>query len=193
MKQYLSKPAPELRTARLSLRPITKQDTGAFFNIFSDVETLRYWSDVPISQLSEAESLIQKELEWSGSGKSITWGIALPESDLLIGKFTLFQFSEQNRRAEVGYVLDRRYWRMGYTSEVMECVLNFAFDSLQLHRLEADTDPENTASLALLEKFGFQREGMFRDRWNMNGQWLDSVMLGLLRPDYRKLPGATGP
>ena len=187
MKRYLGKPAPTLRTDRLVLRPITTRDTGAFFDIFSDFETLRFWSNPPISELSEAEALIQEELEWSGSGKSITWGMALPESDYLIGKFTLFQFHEQNRRAEVGYILDRRHWRMGYMSEAMDSVLHFAFDTLQLHRLEADTDPENLASLALLEKFGFQREGLFRDRWYMDSRWLDSVMLGLLRPDFKKL------
>ena len=64
----------------------------------------------------------------------------------------------------------------------MECMLDFAFNELDLHRLEADSDPDNQASLALLEKFGFQREGLFRERWWIDGRWCDSVMLGLIRP-----------
>ena len=64
-------------------------------------------------------------------------------------------------------------------------VLDYAFNVLELHRLEADTDPENAASLALLEKFGFRREGLFRERWYINGKWLDSVMLGLLKQDHQ--------
>jgi len=175
---------PRLETTNLCLRPIGAQDCQAFFDIFSDAETLRYWSDSPISEYSEAEALLKKELDWSSSGKCINWGIALPGVNTLIGKFTLFQYSEQNRHAEVGYVLDRRYWGRGLMTEVMACVLDYAFDELRLHRLEADTDPDNVASLALLEKFGFQREGFFRERWYIREKWLHSVMLGLLRQDY---------
>jgi ribosomal-protein-alanine N-acetyltransferase len=179
-----SKTFPDLSTERLRLRSINLADVDAFFDIHSDAETLRYWSGAPISKRSEAESLVRKEMEWSVSGQAINWGIALPETNQLIGKFTLFQYSEQNRRAEVGYLLNRDYWGRGYMSEVMECALSYAFDVLNLRRLEADTDPENTASLALLEKFSFKREGYFRKRWLVCDKWLDSVMLGLLKEDY---------
>lgn len=178
---------PELHTARLRLRPIDSGDSQAFFDIFSDAETLRYWSGVPVTEHKEAEALLQRELDWSSTGQCINWGIALPGLNTLVGKFTLFHYDEQNRRAEVGYILDRRYWGQGYMSEVVRCVLDYAFDVIKLHRLEADSDPANIASLALLEKVGFQREGLFRERWNVNGQWLNSTMLGLLRDDYLKL------
>ena len=65
-------------------------------------------------------------------------------------------------------------------------MLAHAFDEMKLHRLAADTDPDNLPSLALLETFGFSREGLFRDRWWVHGKWHDSVMLGLLEEDYRK-------
>ena len=175
----------EFETGRLLLRPLAVADADAFFEIFSDPQTMRYWSGSPIHKRQEAVSLLERELELSDSGICVTWGIALPETDQVIGKYTLFQFSEQNRRAEVGYILARRHWGRGYMSEVMRCVLDYAFNSLDLHRLEADTDPANEGSLALLEKFGFLREGLFRQRWYVNGKWLDSVMLGLLREDYR--------
>jgi len=70
-------------------------------------------------------------------------------------------------------------------TEAMSCVLAYAFDELKLRRVEADTDPENIPSLALLEKFGFLREGLFRDRWLVHGKWHNSVMLGCLAKDYR--------
>ena len=185
MQKIPTKTAPELQTARLRLRPLSVTDSAAFLDIFSDVETLQYWSGEPISDHSEAESLIRRDLEFSGDGTCINWGVALPDSNRLIGKFVLFQFSEQNRRAEVGFILDRRHWGLGYMSEVMECMLDYAFDALELHRLEADTDPDNAASLAILEKYGFQREGLFRQRWYVGGKWLDSVMLGLLKADFK--------
>ena len=68
-------------------------------------------------------------------------------------------------------------------TQALGAVIEFAFSTLRLHRIEADVDPGNTASLALLEKLGFQREGLFRERWRVHGQWQDSVMLGLIRED----------
>ena len=64
--------------------------------------------------------------------------------------------------------------------QALEAVIAFAFDTLKLHRIEADTDTENAGSLALLEKLGFKREGLFRERWFVYDRWDDSVMLGLL-------------
>jgi RimJ/RimL family protein N-acetyltransferase len=175
---------PERQTARLLLRSIGSQDRDAFFDIFSDPETVQYWVGAPITAMSEAAALVERDLGLTASRTCINWGIVLPESNRLIGKFTLFAYSRQNRRAEVGYILDRRYWGKGLMSEVMTEALDYAFGSLALHRLEADTDPANAASLALLEKFGFKREGFFRERWLVAGKWLDSAMLGLLAEDY---------
>jgi len=84
----------------------------------------------------------------------------------------------------VGYILNRKYWGKGLMTEALTCLLNHAFDTLDLHRLEADTDPDNSASLAVLEKLGFQREGYFRERWFVHGKWHDSVMLGLIRSEF---------
>ena len=182
----VTKKPGEMRTERLLLRPLEMSDSGAFLDIFSDAETLLYWSREPISSIAEAESLVQQDIEWSASDDCICLGVALADSNLLIGKITLFQLSEQNRRAEIGYVLDRRQWDKGYMTEALGWLLTHAFDEMKLHRLEADTDPDNLPSLALLEKFGFSREGLFRDRWWVHGKWHDSVMLGLLEEDYRK-------
>lgn len=176
---------PELRTPRLLLRPVASSDSPAFFDIYSDAETLRFWSREPVTSLGETEALVRKDIEASTAGECICWGVAQPDSNLLVGKVILFQFNEQNRRAELGYILDRRHWGKGYMSEAMAAVLVHAFETLGLHRLEADTDPDNAPSLALLEKFGFQREGLFRHRWLVHGRWHDSVMLGLLAEDFR--------
>jgi RimJ/RimL family protein N-acetyltransferase len=63
--------------------------------------------------------------------------------------------------------------------------MRHAFETLDLHRLEADVDPENTASLRVLERNGFRREGHLRERYTQDGRWHDAVLLGLLRREWR--------
>jgi RimJ/RimL family protein N-acetyltransferase len=182
----VARKANKMQTERLLLRPLEMSDSSAFLGIFSDARTMQYWSKQPISSMAEAESLIKQDIEWSELDNCICLGVALSDSNLVVGKITLFQLDKQNRRAEIGYVMDRRQWGKGYMTEAMEWLLDYAFEVLKLHRLEADTDPDNIPSLALLERFGFTREGLFRDRWRVHGKWHDSVMLGLLEEDYRK-------
>ncbi|MEJ2385040.1 MAG: GNAT family N-acetyltransferase [Xanthomonadales bacterium] len=177
-------PFRSLESPRLKLRPLAPGDAGAYLDIFSEPEAMLYWTGAPIRSIDEARDLLDRDLEWVKAGDALCWGAALPESDRLIGKVSLYLFSRQNRRAEIGYILDRRYWNRGLMSEALAAVLDFAFDHLELHRIEADVDPDHAASLALLSKFGFRREGLLRERWRVHGAWHDTVMLGLLAGDY---------
>lgn len=68
-------------------------------------------------------------------------------------------------------------------SEVVAELRRFAFENLKLHRIEADVDPRNEASLCLLEKHGFQREGLLRERWFVGDEVNDTVFMGLLAAD----------
>ena len=86
---------------------------------------------------------------------------------------------------QIGYGLNRQFWGKGYGTELLGAMIEAAFDSYQFHRLEADIDPDNAASLALLRKFGFRQEGRFQERWRMGGEWRDSVMMALLAPAWR--------
>ena len=175
-----------LETDRLVLRPITHRDDEAFLRIFSNPETMKYWSREPLTSLEEAAKMVQEEIDWGQSGKCLNWGVALRGSDELIGKVNLFDYDAKHRRAEIGYAFDPRHWGKGLATEAMRPVLDHAFGVLRFHRVEADTDPGNLASIAVLEKFGFRREGYSRDRFLVHGAWQDSVVLGLLETDYRE-------
>jgi [ribosomal protein S5]-alanine N-acetyltransferase len=63
-------------------------------------------------------------------------------------------------------------------------VLSYAFDVLQLERIEADIDPRNTASCRLVERLGFKQEGLLRNRWRVNGEICDSAYYGLLKNEF---------
>jgi RimJ/RimL family protein N-acetyltransferase len=112
------------------------------------------------------------------------------ETGRVFGTCTLFSVSVDHRRAEIGFAVAREDWGRGLASEAVEILLGFAFSILGLHRVEADTDPQNVRSLLLLERQGFKREGYARERWHHLGRVHDAVLLGLLA---REWAGATRP
>ncbi len=185
MQAIQARPVPVLETERLRLRPLSRTDAQAMLNIHGDEETVRYWGHDQISTLHEAEELINKNLDWLQEGRCIFWAVDDKAGMRMVGTCTLFHIDEQNRRAEVGYILNRSNWGQGMGSELLHRLISHAFEDMDLHRLEADTDPRNQASLALLTKFGFQREGELRQRWMVHGSWHDSTLLGLLRDEYQ--------
>lgn len=174
-----------LHTPDLRLRPSNQTDVEGMFNMLSDPQSMKYWSDKPIEDLDAAVEMLNKDLESDAQGNSMCWAITLHGHDKMIGKCILFQFDKSNRRAEIGYILNRRYWRQGLMYQALTAVIDFAFNTLDLHRIEADVDTENTGSLGILEKLGFTREGLFRERWLVYDEWQDSVMFGLLKHEWQ--------
>jgi RimJ/RimL family protein N-acetyltransferase len=116
------------------------------------------------------------------------WGIVRHEDGLVIGTCTLFHIDESNRRAEIGYALGRAHWGKGYMREALSALLEYAFRTLGLHRIEADVDPRNEASIRLLERLGFQKEGYLRERWLVDGATHDTLFFGLLRKEWVSCP-----
>ena len=113
------------------------------------------------------------------------WGVTLAGDDLVIGTCTLAHLDFSNRRAEIGYSLNRDYWGRGVMTAALSALLGHAFDGLGLHRIEADVDPRNAASIRLLERLGFRSEGLLRERWFVGGEVQDSAIYGLLAPEWR--------
>jgi RimJ/RimL family protein N-acetyltransferase len=182
----MSDPIPSriIDTKRTRLRPLRIEDSAAMFELYADPEAMKYWSNQPVSDLAGAEKLVQDDIDWVAGGNAVLWAITEHGSDKALGKCVLFQFSKENGRAEIGYALNRSHWGQGLMTEIASAVIDYAFNELDLHRIEADSDTENEGSIGLLEKLGFQHEGMFRQRWRVYGEWQDSAMLGLLKPDW---------
>ena len=182
----------QLRTDRLDLRPLRPEDAESLFRIYSDPEFTRYWSTAPWTSLSQATALIEKDLRELAADEALRLGIFLREQNRLIGTCSLFHVSAQCRRAEVGYGIAPAYWRQGYMFEAVSALLDFAFGTLAMNRLEADIDPRNTASARSLEKLGFRREGLLPERWIVDGEVSDSALYGLLARDWKAGRGASG-
>lgn len=175
---------PTINTPRLSLRWISEDDVDAFYAIYSNPEVMRYWSTPPVPNRDAASKLISEIHEGFKRRELLKWGIALRTDNTLIGSVTLFHPEFTHRRAEIGYALGRTHWGNGYMQETLKAVLVYAFEVLGFHRIEADVDPRNAASIRTLERLGFQREGYLRERWQVNGEIQDAFFYGLLRPDW---------
>lgn len=175
---------PTINTDRLSLRWISGDDVDAFYTIYSNPEVMRYWSTPPLADRAAASKLVNEIHEGFKRRELLKWGIALRTDDTLIGSVTLFHPDFTHRRAEIGYALGRAHWGKGYMQETLKAVLRYAFEVLHFHRIEADVDPRNAASIRTLERLGFQREGYLRERWQVNGEIQDALFYGLLRPDW---------
>ena len=184
---------PRLGSARLVLDAVGPEDAEALYAIFRDEQAMRYWSTTAWPDARPARVLIERAEQGFARGEAVRWAIRVRGAPRLIGTATLYALSTQNRRAELGYILEREHWGRGTMREALGAILDWAFGPFGLHRVEADTDPRNEASVRLLERLGFVREGMLRERWIVGGEVCDSLMLGLLARDWRAEPGAPSP
>ncbi len=174
---------PELVSERLRLRAYLDSDTTAVFALYSDPRVTRYWSHPAWTERRQAEDYVaaRKALELPAV---YAWAVADRHSDELVGTTTLFSLNGPQRRAEIGYSLLSAHQGKGYASEALRLAIGHAFDILGLERIEADIDPRNLASCRLVEKLGFRREGLLRQRWRVNGETCDSALYGLLRAEF---------
>jgi RimJ/RimL family protein N-acetyltransferase len=175
----------DLPTDRLRLRFLSETDLQAIYDIFSHPEVMRYWSYPPWTDPSQAEQWLLGVQEDYQSGTALQLGIERRTVPALVGTCTLFQFHAASRRAEIGYALGRPFWGVGYMHEALQALLGYAFQTLELNRLEADIDPRNRASAKTLERLGFQKEGHLRERWIVNEEVCDTDLYGLLRRDWQ--------
>ncbi|MBM7785629.1 GNAT family N-acetyltransferase [Tenggerimyces flavus] len=174
---------PTLRTERLVLRELRGSDAEDLFAVRSDPYVQRY-NSVPHTDVSESAEMIERLTELFAKHEWIHWGVALRENDKLIGLYSL-GWNEGHRRAEIGYDLNRAYWGKRLASEALGAMLAFAFDVLEVNRLEAQTIADNHESTRLLRKFGFQLEGVRRGySLEEDGEFHGGAIYGLLRSEY---------
>ncbi|MGH8129508.1 MAG: GNAT family N-acetyltransferase [Steroidobacteraceae bacterium] len=181
---------PTLDAPRVQLRWLAEPDVNALFAVFSDRTMMRYWSTPAMTARDEAEAYLARIHNGFRNKSLFQWGLERKEDGQVVGICTLFHIDSDNGRAELGYGLGSEYWGKGYMMEALTALINFAFTTLELRRLEADVDPRNENSLRILGKLGFQREGLLRERWNVGSEIQDTAFLGLLAKDWRDGTGA---
>jgi len=179
----VSLPTPELHTDRLVVRPFTPADAEPLFALQSDVAALQYWDSPPWTDPDTVIRFLDgcNRMAHEGSGARVA--VERREDGAFIGWCTFNSWNPDFRSASIGFCFTRASWGHGYATEAAAALLDWAFTTLDLNRVQAETDTRNLASARVLEKLGFQREGTLREDCIVDGVVSDSWVYGLLRRD----------
>lgn len=182
---------PTLDTARLRLRPVAGADAEALYAMHSNAHVLRYWDSPPWPDRARAARFLAVSRTMAEEGTGVRLVIT-DTGGAFLGWCSLTRWNPDHRSAAMGYCLDEHAWGRGYATEAAHAVLDWAFATLDLNRVQAETDTRNAGSIRVLEKLGFVREGTLREDCVVNGDVSDSHVYGLLRREWSPAVTAAG-
>ena len=176
-------PFPVLKTERLLLRCITPLDADAFFHLRSDQRIMKWLDREPLKSPEEATVFInEKILESLYKNEGILWVIALKsDPGKMIGSTGFWRIDKEHYRTEIGYMLDASFWKRGITKEAVQKTVAWLFENTAIHSIEANINPENEPSAALLRSVGFVQEAHFKENYYFNGVFKDSIIYSLVK------------
>lgn len=180
---------PTIQGDGVQLRAIVRGDVEAIYRLFSDPDVTRHMSLARLHTLTDAERFLASIQEHFRNHSLYQWGISEPGAPLT-GTVTFAGLDADNRRAEIGFALLPEARGRGLMTRAVSAALDFGFAQMNLHRVEANVDPDNEPSIRLLQRLGFRREGLLRERWLVAGEARDAVLFGLLAPEWAERAAA---
>ena len=155
MSKLTFQPFPNIQSIRISLCEYSESDIATIFELRSHPEVIKYIKRPAYISIDEAIAFYDKNKKGVETNTWISWKICVQKSSQMIGSICLWNFSENQKTAEIGYDLLPQYHGIGIMSEAMKLVLNYGFTHLNLENILAYTDKRNDASKALLKKHQF--------------------------------------
>ena len=181
---------PTLNTERLRLRPFTEADGDALFALMTDAEVLRYWDSPPWKDRGSVERFMAGNVRAAEEGTGARVAVEFRSDGAFLGWCTFNSWDPDFRSACLGFCFTRDSWGQGYATEAARALLQWAYSTLDLNRVQAECDTRNPASARVLEKLGFRLEGTLREDCIVDGIVSDSWVYGLTRRDWQ-LHGAS--
>lgn len=175
-----------LQTDRIYLREMRKEDAnGDYYHWLNDPEVYMYLETrfVPWSRAKLREYIESLD----GNKNEIMFAICLLEDDRHIGNIKLGPINQTHKFGEIGLLIgEKSEWGKGYAAEAIGLICKFAFEILNLNKLQAGCYEDNIGSAKAFLKNGFLEEGRYRKQWFLNNRYQDSIRMGLLRENYYK-------
>jgi [ribosomal protein S5]-alanine N-acetyltransferase len=176
---------PVLETDRLIFRQFHKNDAAQLFKIRSNPQVMEFMDAIVLKSEADAKVLLKSFHAEFKIKKGITWAIVEKQTNQLIGSFGFWKLFKNHCRAEIGYSLLPEYWGKGLMAETFKALIEFGFNQMQVHSIEANVNPENQKSKQLLERVGFRKEAHFRENFLYKEKFLDSAIYCLVETDVR--------
>lgn len=174
-------PFPELKTRRLLLRRITMDDAEDLLFLRSDEAVMKYINKEPTTSIEDVKGFIQRINGDIDSNYVIMWALTLHDDpSKMIGLICFWKIRREDYRAEIGFTLKPEYWQKGLMKEALTRVIEYGFATLRLHSIDAQINPDNKASAAILESVRFVREAYFKEDTFFRGKFLDTAVYSLI-------------
>jgi ribosomal-protein-alanine N-acetyltransferase len=172
---------PVIETERFHLRRLSVSDAPHLFHILSDPEVARFSGRRPLQRMNDAVEVLRDVGLDFATRRAIRWGVSSGEHGKIVATVGMHNWDKQHRHISVGFDVARDRWGEGIATEAVGAVVEFAFDQLGVHRIEADVISSNEPCLAVLERIGFEREGRLKERMYMDGTFHDIDILACRR------------
>jgi len=174
---------PDLETTRLLLRKISLTDVDDVFEYANSplVGPNAGWK--PHANKLESEAFVKYAIKKRDFGQPGIYAIVLRENNKMIGTIEIHSYNQY--KAEIGFVLNPKFWGKGITVEAAKAIIIYAFEILHLKRLQYGYFIFNTRSKRVCEKLGFTKEGILRNKFkNYDGKIIDEVIASITSEDY---------
>lgn len=180
MKTFSFLPFTTLESERLLLRQITPEDVQEVLELRGNPENMKYIPRPLLKNKEEALDYIKMIQEKIESNEAINWAVTLKPDNKLLGVIGHYRIKWEHYRSEIGYMLLPEVHGKGIATEAINLLVDYGFNKMNMHSLEAVIDPENIASAKVLEKNGFVKEAHFLENEFFEGKFLDSVVYSKL-------------
>jgi RimJ/RimL family protein N-acetyltransferase len=174
----------EIKTERLLIREIDHEDAADMQEYASDPEVVYYMPWGP-NTLEQTMVFIREKIADQEQNPRVRWEMAVESvaEGKVVGGIRLSVHGDQG---DIGYCLNRGYWRRGFMTEAVRAIIGFGFRELGLHRIFATCDPRNTGSWSVMEKAGMRREGLMKEQMKFRDGWRDSFLYAILEREWSR-------
>ena len=186
MLQLNFSPFPKLESERLQFRKLTPEDAPEILLLRGNSETMKYIPRPLIIDIEGALAHIKMINDKIDENIDINWAVTEKGNNKCIGIMGFYRTQPEHFRTELGYMITPEHWGKGYVTEAVTVLLDFAFNSLQFHSIEAVIDSRHTASERVLQKVGFIKEAHFKENFYYNNEFTDTVIYSLLKRNFIK-------
>lgn len=174
----------DITTDRLIIRLARPDDAEDIYAYRSDAVENQYQGWFPESAEEVRNYVTNMPVSMDVADVCFQFAIVGKNENRLIGDMGIVLTNQERMQAEIGCTLNKAFHGKGYATEALRAMVNYLFVALGKHRIVASIDPRNTASIRLIERLGFRKEGHFKESYFLRGEWVDDVIYAMLRKDW---------